>query len=404
VNVVNIERRKDESEGAALQRFLLRLWNRMLDFDIYLNPEPREVSYANSLQIAIGSYRQASYHSADHLFEKLESAPKSVWSADPGLFAQYSYFKLKTLDKLNRWAEMEQAGQKLLAMLGGFDTVYPDPVLQSIRAQIHASIGLPLLRASFFEKAQSYILQALGTDPDDSIIGKDAMLLHADRHTVLACIELGLYLFGEEQDLGNLTAAERYLVKAGDLFRTYDDPDGPNEAHFLGRYFGACAFLRMVKVRYGGLPFSEPLSEELCQYSWMSYREIREGKNRVAYGKLAGHYCEAVTKSFLAGERLRTGDRAGAETLYAHSIKILEGLLAATDETVQICLSPLESCKFHRALELALRGLASMGTPELADRVTLHHDHFRQFASSEELRFMNAQVLAHESWILTPLN
>ena len=403
LKVINVDRRSNESESEALQRFLLRLWNRTLDFDIYLNPEPRQISYSSKLQIAISSYRRGDYHNAVPLFDELESTPKSIWSADPGIFAQYSYFKLKTLDKLNRWEEMGKTGGQLLTMLVEFSAFYPAPVVQSIRAQIHASIGLPLLRATLFERAQSHLSEALALDPDDSVIGKDAMLLHADRHTVLAAIDLNLFYFCGRNPK-HLTDAEQYLAKAWRTFTLFDDPGGPDEAHFLGRYFGAAAFLLMAKIRTQGLAPGVEEAEQLCDFGRMSHREISPGKNRVAYGKLAGRYCEAIVNLVLGGEYQARNEPEQAETSFTCSIEILQGLLSGSDKAVQIRLSPLESCKFHRALELAWRGRASLANAEPAGHVAQHHKLFRKFRASEELQYMNKKVLADENWVFTPLN
>lgn len=403
LKVVNVERRPGESESAALQRFLLRLWNCTLDFDIYLNPKPREISSASKLEIAISSYRRADYHDAIHFFDELQRVPKGLWSAEPGAFAQYAYFRLKTLDKLNHWPEMERTGSELLTMLEEFSALYPEPVAQSIRTQIHASIGLPLLRASQFEKAQSHLAKALPSDPDDSVIGKDAMLLHADRHTVLASIDLNLFYFCGK-NAGHLTEAEKHLAKAWELFTQYDNPGGPNEVHFLGRYFGVAAFLLMARIRSKTLAPGPDHLASLVEYGKTSHREISPGKNRVAYGKLAGRYCEAITHLVLGGEYQAWNDPKQAETSFTCSIEILQGLLSGNDEAVQIRLSPLESCKFHRALELAWRGRASLANAEQPGHAAQHHKLFRKFRASEELQYMNKKVLADENWVFTPLN
>ncbi len=110
VQIVTVARHNGEPEGEALQRFLLRLWNRTLDFDSYLNPQPRELSYTSKLEIAISFYYRGDYAAADQLFEGLDPESEKIWRADPGAFAQYAYFKLKTLDKLNHWEQMKNAG------------------------------------------------------------------------------------------------------------------------------------------------------------------------------------------------------------------------------------------------------------------------------------------------------
>ncbi len=406
VNVIPVDRRPGETQSDALQRFLLCLWNQTLDFDIYLNPQPRTLSYSSRLEIAISSYRRGDYPGALQSFDGLETVPERVWGADPGAFAQYSYFKLKTLDKLNRWEEMKSIGLQLLELLEKFSSLYPRQVIESIQVQIHASIGLPLMRACFFVDAQRYLMEALAKNPDNSVIGKDAMLLYADRHTVLACINLGLFYFGEKREIKDLSLIERHLAKAEELFRTYDDPDGPNEAHFLGRYFGACAFLRIAQIRTGELSLTAEVCDELRGYGWKSYREVSEGGNRVAYGKLAGRYCEAITFLLLAQAHHQGGNRESAAVYYDDSVEKLEGLLAGTDVVACLRLSPLESCKLHRALELAHHGKASLldGNSELLERARKHHELFLHFMESDELRFMNQLVIATEDWVYTPLN
>jgi hypothetical protein len=237
------------------------------------------------------------------------------------------------------------------------------------------------------------------------VIGKDAMLLYADRHTVLACIELALFYFSEARDPARLDLIEKHLGKAQELFRTYDDPDGPNEAHFLGRYFGARTFQRIAQVRTGNVELTEQVSAELRKVAWMSYREISEGRNRVAYGKLAGRYCEAIAFLLLAQAYQEKDDRQAA-AYYEESIQKLKDLLAGADIVACLHLSPLESCRFHRALELAYQGKASLvgGSLQWIERAREHHELFLQFMESNELHLMNRQVLAAEDWVYTPLN
>jgi hypothetical protein len=403
VHVVEVPRREGETEGQALEKFLLRLWNRTLDFDIYLNPEPRELSPTAKLAAAVSSYRRGDYLGAIQLFRQLEKAPVDLWRADPGVFAQYAYFRLKTLDKLNHWTEMGEVGRELLAMLDTFGDLYPASIAQSIRSQIHASIGLPMLRATRFAEAFSHLSQALAPTPDNAVIGQDAMLLHADRHTVLACIELCLFYFGETGGAEPLERAESNLAKAWELFRTFDSPDGPGEAHFLGRYFGAMAFLRIAALRTGRLAWSAPLGEELASLAWKSYREVEPGRNRVPYGKLAGRYCAAIV-DLAAGVALRQGgDAEGARARLERAAEALRGLLAAGAPPL-VALSPFERAKFNRALELALRELAALGETGAAAEADSQQELFRALAGSAELAAMDRKVLEDEHWVYMPLN
>jgi len=417
INTKNENPTNEERTEKTLEA-LMDIWKRTLNFNIYVDMKPfTDKSYVARLEFISYLYGQGDFQEAynqiidlENTFSKEDSKENitRIWMEDPGTYTQHIYFKLKLLDKLDRWEEIRDEEQKIIKWIERLKEVYPPDIIHSIQSQVYSSIGSSLARTDF-RKAAEYIDIIIKERPSVDIAGEEAMISYGDKLVVSAIISLNLFYFNNQE----LNVSIKRLHEVEEIYNKYANiDDDEKEAHFCGRYFGALTFVKIADLRKESKKDISKIEKSLLKSTKKSHNN---GKRRYTFGILAGKYCEAVTYLFLAQQTQEKATKTETILYYNKCISILE------DECLELQykknnedppiklkmerLTPWTKAKIYRALQYAYKGLNSINkNGEFMKGIDKYESLFINELNNLPIRedFLSS-VVKKEDWVFTPL-
>lgn len=365
--------------GAEVVDFLTQLWERIEGYRVYTRPldDPPEDTLQSRYERFWAFYRSANFAEAKDLSNQILQQGID-WQQDIPLFARFAYLTVKSYDKLEDWKEVASLDERTLRpQFSRISCVLPPRTFRVISAQYEAGLAMPLLRSWQLEGALKHIDASLDREPPQSN-DRDLQCLYADRLTIRAVVRLALWVQGDPET--HLNDAWQDLCAAEPVFREYGGMGGKEEVHYLGRFYGARAFIHLARVEAG-------LDNTLDKIQLLEDgRKSHAQPKCVPYGKLAGAYCEAYCHYQIALGRdvegqqtqhdlhralsvLFEGERA-VENLAPMVRAKIYGLAAGIARKITDGLEPNKAKEYQRVCAKALRDLRSRGH-DFVDRVGL---------------------------------
>jgi hypothetical protein len=338
------------------------------------------------LQRAKVSKAQHRYEEAKKLHDKIVACPFE-WVKNIDFFIDHVYFSVSLLDKLEEWQELKRLEQQLYKpVFAKLRSMARASKFTAMTTMFDASMALCLLREGCVNKALLRIQSAVEYPPalDDDL---NYSLLYANALVTRALIQHAKYIY-EVGPPELLLAARSDLVASEVIYHKHAKMGTDDEYHFLGRFYGARAFVLVAEHRAKG----ENLSS-VAKVLLEDCRRAHEGITRRGYGRIAGKYSHAYCLFELASdveEDVRT----------AHLIRAIQ-LLREARATFDKLLS-LGRCKVAGLSELVLQ---TIGDGDLANE--LAEVRAERAAATDCLRAKCYQLLAQidrPEWLRTPLN
>ncbi|MFX0074622.1 MAG: SIR2 family protein [Candidatus Hermodarchaeota archaeon] len=416
--VTDDENPTNEEKTEKTLELLMDIWKQTLNFNIYIDMKPfKATSYAARLEFIIYLYRQAEFQEAYNQIISLErdffnmdsnENINHIWMEDPGSYTQHTYFKLKVLDKLDRWDEVRQEGEKVIKWVEMLETVYPPEIIRSIQSQVYFSIGSSLSRIDF-QGAAEYLDIIIKNRPSVDLVGEEGMISYGDKLVVSSIVSLNLHYFHEQ----DLDLAIKKLSEVKVIFEKYaciDDDE--KEIHYCGRYFGALTFVKIAEIRKNTELDAFEIKNFLLKSAKKSHNN---GKRRFAFGILAGKYCEAVLNLFLAFQSQIKTSKTDSISYYEKCISILKDeclkiryKVNDDDPPIKLNMDRLTSwtrAKIYRVLLSAYKGLNSLSNEGIYDK-KIEKCELRFLRELDNLQIdeeFRLGVVMTEDWVFTPL-
>ena len=400
VNIVPLISEKDKNGGKPLEDFLIRIWQQATDFRIYLDvPQELPKPYSNKLVSAIEIYRRGEFKAAKEHFSLIEEDNNigiNIWRSDPGALAQYSYFYLKTFDKLNDWLGFKDKYKLIDSILNQTKDCVPEFMMNSLEALILSARGLAEIRALELDVALKTMTNSIEKlEKYEDLVSEREFLLHADRHVILAQLHIYKAYFKAENKHEELNAAQKLIEKSEILYRSNNAFDENKEVHYVGRYYGTKVFLEIAEVRTGKKDYKE-VARAFDIWAKKSYTPER---NRPPYGIVVGKYCEAIS-FFFKSQNENIEDQPDKLSLQAQAIEQLTKIVDNNNGSIN--LTNLVLAKLHRALELMHKKAGNKS--EQKQNQKDFESALNDLITDNNILGNSSDQIATEDWIYLPLN
>ena len=411
IKVIELQKNEVGDRKQPLYNYLFDIWSGLQNFSYFIQPKPQlGDDFKSLINLAYIYYKAGNYNESLNMVSKLHKKNienDMLWKAYPSEFSQYAYYMIKIRDKLNMWIDIEIQNKLLIERLSQVGKYYNEDIQISIKNQINWGTSVPLWRMTKFIEAKSYINKSLdGLSPDVINSAKqDELPILADQHTVLALINLSLYYFPDNNDEkeASFEKISDELKEAKRIYDKYHNTD-PGEVHYEGRYYGAVAFGEIAKIHKKKPMKDETLIsteeiESILNNAKKSHNNDRKGKTRVPYGLLAGKYCEAIARFFIAKHC-----KDKKEEFINRSVEIIEKECFDWEEIKKLTEETLVKYKLTKALEIIYK---EKGDEKKQGILRIELDEIIKKDKDKEFpifKNMNTEIIKSEDWLYTPLN
>lgn len=287
----NIEHGRDHEEPFYTPH-KLRTGNEQSPLPGYLAMHYSESDPRKLLESALEKKQNGDYQTAKELHLKLIQSDID-WGKHVDLFVDQLYFSISLHDKLEEWNELHHLER--LVFIPNFskvEKVISTEAYRTIRSMYQSSMALALLRQAKLEDALERIEDALERKPG-SKGDPGAWILYANALTTRAIIKHAFWSYRDQKRLFILNA-QQDLKEAELIYKKHAKMGKQDEFHHLGRFYGTRSFLR-IAAWIGDIP-DELNKDKLLNDAIRAH----QGKNRTAYGRIAGSYCDAFSRYKLA--------------------------------------------------------------------------------------------------------
>jgi tetratricopeptide (TPR) repeat protein len=385
--------------GDVLFEFLFNIWRRIQRFEYYIptKPTPRG-SHSDLLERIFDLERKGCYLEAINVVSQVEEIGEidTIWKANPTEFAQYAYYKIKLLDKINKWNEVPLTVRHLIDKLRTIGKSYPGKLLESIKGQIYWASSLPYLRSGYYEEIFNAIEKDKGLLPDN--VPTDAIVedlpRYADFHSILSIAYL--HQFYKAQNIEHYHKAEAEIQKAEEFFRKYKSQRENAIVHYEGRMLGAKVFLLIAGYRSKVIVKDKiELVEEIDNVMRVMISKPNYD-GWIRYGQLATRYCEAAFNLFKAEDEV---DVQIKQQSIDGCIKIVTELYSpnSKNDLFDLAGKPLEIYKFNRLLAYAYKLMLNESSEKKSIEICKQNEAVVQ-------KMQNLVYIHSSDWIFTPLN
>lgn len=253
-------------------------------------------------------YNMAQYKTAKKIFEEYLHRFALTWQDKPA--ANYFYHYLKTLHALGEHKNAIQIFNKM-SNLKDFEV--------GVRADINIASGMGYWKLGRYREAIDYLNEAVSCYESNTAIGNDRNLYKADANTIRSVIYLEEVRTGTNIDYG-LTQCINLIKEAEQLFHKYEKGCNKKiETHYMGRYWGAKAFINLYMIDN-----EEGDPEELLAVAKTFSKKAYGGDNKVnrnTAGIMCGKYCSAAIHYFAYAKGLDSINRLANLEIAANAIK-----------------------------------------------------------------------------------
>jgi len=367
--------------GKAHVDFLQRLWEQREPYAVFTRmTEVQPRTPGEFLERAIAARRDGQLQESARLLEAVMGRSDIEWRDHVGLVPALGQLTVSLHDKLEDWDRIRGLDSLVFEPLfRRLRLVLPDAVHDALVGNYEASVAIAFMRAMDLEGAWRRIERSLVFDPS-STAGADLQIARANILTTRAMIQVARECYGLNAET-RLGEARNDLKRAAAIYRRFSAPTTADEAHHVGRFYGARAFLGLAcRGRDGGRARRKAVLEDS--------RRSHDGVNRTRWGRVAGRYCEAYSLFRLAG-------RDEGESL-RKALHLLDEALADTAS---------EQCLARAKIAVLARRIAE--EPSLNDAATVK----ARGATAEEamhlFRSKHPTIVAGlyvDRWLSLPLN
>lgn len=390
----NAAKSRSQGESAAQPRRMAEGHEQLPLASFLLSPadsaEPRLL-----LEMAMLKRKNGQYQAAKDLHVQMMRMGID-WTQDIALFIDQLYFSIGLHDKLEEWTELDSLER--LVFQGAFSRIKPlitPSAYKTVRTMYQSSMALSMLRQMRLGEAQARIEEVL-TDPTEPLPPSEsppaeataaANILYANALITRALVVHAKWSL-EERDGAALASARADLEAAGRIYGQFARMGTEDEFHHLGRFYGTRAFLRIAEWQDssgGGSLAMRALLDDA--------RHAHRGKNRTAYGRVAGQYCEAYCRIYLS-------ELAEQASRKSEHLAAALALLASAGAALAPCA---------RLARVKITGLAAHAASRLDDQSgcdvsALASAHQKAI---DELRPGDRALLGRyplQAWLATPIN
>ena len=272
-----------------------------------------------TLEQAMEKKQSGDYQAAKEYHELLLTEGVD-WTKDIGLFVDQLYFSVSLYDKMEEWDSLNHLDKFfLIPEIKKVERILAPEAHAVIRGAYNSSMALSFLRQANLNVAYERINDAVS---DLSRIDRGAAehILYANALTARAAIQQTKWEFCRD-DGEILVRAEADLDCAETIYREYAGLGQSEDFHHVGRYYGTRAFVDLSR-RSAVQGFTMNRDAVLA-----NAQGAHEGKNRTAYGRVAGRYCHALCLYQLSSkgcsDEQRGEDLEQARELLVHAFRDL---------------------------------------------------------------------------------
>jgi len=307
-NIMPIVLKKNNYEfDDAVCEFLYRLWETKGNSGIYTKlVEKEKYPPHKKLKLAI-SFRQLNNLSeADRLLKDLRSNKQYLADLEClDLVDSYLWLNVSVLDKMEKWDKLiDEDETHIAALFSGLKENLPVQIYMHLRTCYQASMAIAFLRKGdrneALKRAQESIKWFCTETADISL-----KIIHANANAyayvshALCCVYIWRLDKGDSELVRQAIGS---LEKSRKLLASIIDENGSNGCHHLGRYYGAMVFTQIAQydeLRKKGVGLNEiSIDEETLTGN--SYNSHSPHEERTKFGRIAGLYCEAFSRYWLA--------------------------------------------------------------------------------------------------------